>query len=110
MKCKVGFDGLRESEAVYVLLFLLGLADAATTQYGLSLGFAESRPSFFPFLATLIFFVTILLLNWSLWDSVPDGRWKKTVDVCRFLGTGLLLSVALSGALNNVFGLLGMPI
>lgn len=97
---------MSESELLAVLLFLCGLGDAVTTEVGLGLGYPERNPFFAPFLSTLMFLLVFVFLDWSLWDSVPEG-WGCRIELLRVVLKGGLLLCALSPVLNNLLVLAG---
>ena len=83
--------------APYIMVFLCGLGDALTTFIGLSVGFAESRVLFVPFLAAAVFFAVLVCV-----DLIPL---VVRPDVKELVRAGLVL-VALSPIINNLYMLL----
>ena len=82
----------RNKLKVYLLLFLAGLGDAITTLLGLSVGFTETRPMFFPFLSTLILSITIFLVN----------KIKNVNSTLKNVVITLIVLFSYSGFLNNL--------
>ena len=81
------------NKEAYFIVFLCGLADAITTQIGLSLGFTELNRFYAPFLSTIIFFSVFLLIDRE--DFEANQTLKEIVKA------GLIL-VALSPVINNL--------
>jgi len=83
--------------APYIMVFLCGLGDALTTFIGLSVGFAESRVLFVPFLAAAVFFAALVCI-----DLIPL---EARLDIKNLVRAGVVL-VAFSPIINNLYMLL----
>lgn len=91
-----------KSKLVYLMVFFFGLTDAATTELGIGLGYPETRIlGLAPFLATFIFFLIMLFVDWIGGDAEILEPWRVRIKTVTAL-------VVLSPVLNNLAVLIGI--